>query len=197
MTDLVLPAAYNTGDVITRSVASVEDIDAEKRLVDVRLMRYETEAEVDESLFETFTRGAFKASTGNPSRVKVSNQGHDRSIVIGQASELRDEEDALYGVLRIAATTTGNDVLTLMRERMLEELSVEFRAQKRYMRVTRSERGLHVRHDRAVLCGVSPVAAGAYGEGSRVLSVREAQRDQEREKALAFLNSLTAGRKQA
>lgn len=197
-TDLALPAEYATGEVLTRA-ATVEEIDVEKGLVDVRLMKYETEAEIDDGLFETFTRSAFKAAVGNPSRVKVTDQGHQRQVVIGQASELRDEEDGLYGVLRIADTTAGRDVLTLLRKgpdgspAVLDELSVEFRPMKRYFKVTRSERGLHVRHDRATLVGVSPVAAGAYGDGSRVLATREDARDRKRERILAELAALDSG----
>lgn len=196
MTDLVLPAAFSTGEVLTRT-ADVQEIDVDKRLVDVRLMRYETEAQIDEMLFETFGRAAFKAAVGNPSRCKVSDQGHNRKVIVGQAKDLRDENDGLYGTLRIADTTAGRDVLELMREvegqRILEDLSVEFRAMPRYFKVKRSERGLHVRHDRAVLLGVSPVGAGAYGEGSKVLATREEIADRQRERLVAELAALNAG----
>lgn len=192
MDDLVLPAQYTTGDVLVRA-ATVEDIDADKRTVDVRLMRYEHEVEVDEGLHEMFTAGAFKAAVGNPSRVKVSDQQHQRAVVIGQATELRDESDALYGRLMIADTVAGRDTLTLLREKILEELSIEFRAMKRYMKVNRSTKGLHVRHDRAVLVGISPVAAGAYGDGSRVLAVRCEMEDRQRDKAIASLMAMTSG----
>lgn len=192
MTELSLPAAFSTGEILTRA-APVGDIDAEKRLVDVRVMRYENENEIDEGLFELFSRGSLKAACSNPSRVKISNQGHDRSMVIGQAVELREEADEMVGTLKIADTSAGRDVLTLLRERMLEELSIEFRPMSRYMKVTRSAKGLHVRHDRAVLVGLSPVRAGAHGDGSRVLATREEMKDRQRERVIAELAAMQAG----
>lgn len=190
--DLVLPAQYTTGDVLVRA-AAVEDVDAEKRIIDARLMTYEREAQIDADLYEIFAQGAFAAAVGNPSRVKVSDQQHERRTVVGQAVELRDESDALYGRLRIADTTAGRDLLTLLREKILEELSVEFRAQPRHFKVTRGPKGLLVRHDKAILVGISPVAAGAYGDGSRVLAVREEARNRQQERAIAALAALTSG----
>lgn len=194
-TDLALPAGFATGEVMERR-AAVQEIDADKGLVDVRFMEYERQVEIDDKIFEVFTRGAFKASCSNASRVKVSDQGHNRAVVIGQATELRDEEGGLYGVLRIADTTAGRDVLTLLREKVLEHLSVEFRPMPRHYRVDRTPDGLLVRHNRAQLVGVSPVGAGAYGDGSRVLATREDVRDRRRERALAELAALTSGSEQ-
>lgn len=192
--DLVLPAQYTTGDVLVRAV-KVEDgaVDAEKRIIDCVLMTYEHPAQIDHELHEIFTAGAFKAAVANPSRVKVSDQQHDRKVVVGQAIELRDEPKELRGTLRIADTTAGRDLLTLLREGILEELSVEFRAQPRHFKVTRTEKGLVVRHDKAVLVGISPVSAGAYGDGSRVLAVRAEMENRQREKAIAELMALTSG----
>lgn len=190
--DLALPASYLAGDLLTRA-ATVEEIDADRRMVDVCLMTYEREAQVGDQLWEVFTRGAFKAAVGNPSRVKMSAQGHQLGTVIGQATELRDEDAALYGRLMISDTAAGRDTLTLLRDRVLEELSVEFRTVARGYKVTRSPKGLHVRHDKALLVGVSPVAAGAYGDGSRVLALRAQQADRQREKILAELAALDSG----
>jgi HK97 family phage prohead protease len=141
-----------------------------------------------------FTRAAFAAAVGNPSRVKVTDQQHNRAVNIGMAVELRDEPDGLYGKLKIADTTAGRDVLTLLRERVLEELSVEFRPMaRRFQVVRRAADDLLVRHDKAELVGVSPVGAGAYGDQARVLLVRNAERERAREKAMAYLDSLVAG----
>jgi HK97 family phage prohead protease len=190
--DLVLPAQYTTGDVLVRA-AAVEDVDPETRIIDVKVMTYEREAQIDADLYEIFAQGAFKAAVSNPSRVKVSDQQHERRTVVGQAVELREEGNELLGKLRIADTTAGRDLLTLLREKILEELSVEFRAQPRHFKVTRGPKGLLVRHDKAILVGISPVTAGAYGDGSRVLAVREEARNRAQERALAALASLTSG----
>lgn len=183
-------------DQVQTRLATVADIDDEHGIVEARIAAYEVEAELDTHLFEVFTPGAFAAAVGNPSRIKVTDQQHNRAVVIGHAVELRDDTDALYGRLRIADTAAGRDVLTLMRAGSLTELSVEFRPQRRHMAVTKRGDDVLVRHDRAVLLGVSPVGAGAYGEASRVLAVRDAERDRARERALAELATLTAGRRQ-
>lgn len=183
---------------IRATVATVEGIDEDTGLVDAKLAAYEVEAELEPGLVEVFTRGAFGAACGNPSRVKVSNQGHDRRTIIGHAVELRDETDGLYGSLRIPPTSWGRDVLELLRSGTLTDLSVEFRPQKRHVVVARREGGgVLVRHNKATLVGVSPVALGAYGQEARVLSVREAARDYARERALAQLSTLVSGSREA
>jgi HK97 family phage prohead protease len=197
MTELVpavfFPDENGAPPVLTRA-AVVDDFDVDTGIVQAKLVPYEHEAQLDEELFEVFTRGAFSGAASNTSRVIVSNQAHDRANSIGRALELRDEDDGLYGSLKISDTTHGRDVLTLMRDGVLTELSVEFRPQRRRMRVTRRADGLLVRHDKATLIGVSPVAAGAYGNEARILSVRDEQRDRERERIIAQLHSLTSGR---
>lgn len=179
-----------------REAAAIVDVDERTGIVEAKLAAYDVECELEPGLWEVFGRGTFASSTGNPSRVKVSNQGHDRMNVIGQATELRDEEDGLYGRLMIADTTHGRDVLTLLRSDppILTDLSVEFRPMKRGHDVIRRDDGtLLIRHNRATLIGVSPVGAGAYGDKARVLSVREAARDVARERALAELAALVSG----
>lgn len=174
--------------------AEVTAVTEEDGVVEARIVPYEREVRLDEGLFEVFTRGAFSAAVGNPSRCKVSDQGHQRQVIIGHAIELRDEDDAHYGRLKIADTSQGRDVLALFRAGSLTELSVEFRPQRRHMKVSQRAGGVLVRHNRATLVGVSPVGLGAYGAEARVLSVRESEADRRRELVLAQLAALTAGR---
>jgi len=180
-------------DGVQVRAAKVESIDDDTGVVEVRMVPYEVEAELDTGLYEVFTRGAFAGAVGNPSRVKVTDQQHNRSVVIGNAIELRDSDDGHYGKLRIADTVAGRDVLTLLRAGVLDEMSVEFAPMRKHMRVAQRDGGTLIRHDRAVLLAVSPVAAGAYGRDARVLSVRAAEVDRTRERELAYLASLTAG----
>lgn len=168
--------------------ATVVDVDTDRGTIDALLVTYGQRAQIDHDLFEEFTRGAFASAVAAPHRVKVSNQQHDMKVTIGRAVEIREESDAVYGRLHIADTAAGRDVMTLLREEILDELSIEFLPQKRYMKVEKlPEGGLLVRHERAVLKGVSPVAHGAYGRGSRVLAVRAQtiydERTAEREQA--------------
>jgi HK97 family phage prohead protease len=193
MTTLGMPPTFQSGQVQTRR-AEVIGVTDDEGLVEARIIPYEVEVQLGEGLWEVFTRGAFQAAVGNPSRCKVTDQGHQRQVIIGHATQLRDEPGGLEGQLRIADTSHGRDVLALMRAGSLSELSAEFRPQARHMQVTRrAAGGVLVRHDRAVLVGVSPVGLGAYGEEARVLSVREAESDKARELLLAQLAGLTSG----
>jgi HK97 family phage prohead protease len=183
-------ALYDLEAVHTRA-AQVANVDPDQGLLEVKLAPYEVEAELGPGLAEVFTRGCFAAAVGNPSRVKVTDQQHNRSVVVGNAIELRDEADGIYGTLRIADTAAGRDILALTRgpNPVLDELSVEFRPQKRHAQFIRRRDDVLVRHDRAVLVGVSPVGAGAYGTDARVLSVRDAEADKRREQELAYWNA--------
>lgn len=186
--------------------ATVVSVDADQGTIDALIISYEQRAQIDFDLFEVFTRGAFASAVSAPHRVKVSNQQHDMKVTIGRATELREESDGLYGRLRIADTAAGRDVMTLLREDILDELSIEFVPQKRYMKVEKlADGGLLVRHDRAVLKGLSPVAHGAYGRGSRVLAVRAqsifdertAEREQAAQAAASELAAIRAAEIQA
>jgi HK97 family phage prohead protease len=182
-----MTTVYDLEAVHTRA-AQVAEVDAEQGLVEVKLAPYEVEAELWPGLSEVFTRGCFAAAVGNPSRVKVTDQQHQRDVIVGNAVALRDEPDGIYGTLRIALTVAGRDILTLLRgpNPVLDELSVEFKPQKRHAQFIRRRDDVLVRHDRAVLVGVSPVGAGAYGSDARVLSVRDAEAEKRREAELAY-----------
>ena len=182
--------------------ATVVDVDTDRGIIDALMVTYEQRAQIDHDVFEVFSPGAFDSAVSAPHRVKVSNQGHDPYITIGRAVEIREDAGAVYGRLHIADTAAGRDVLTLMREDVLDELSIEFVPQKRYMKVEKLDDGaLLVRHDRAVLKGISPVAHGAYGRGSRVLAVRAQslfdEQSAEREAAAVAAAADLAARREA
>lgn len=170
MTD---PKALMSAGETQQRAAEVIDFNRERNTVEVKLVPYEVEARIGEDTREVFTRGAF--ARADPRRVKVSDQQHNRATIIGRAVELDDRADGAYGLLKISDTAAGRDVLTLLRDQVLTEVSVEFVPQRRYMKVQRRGEDFLVRHDRATLLGVSPVAHGAYGADARVLAVRAAE----------------------
>jgi HK97 family phage prohead protease len=176
--------------------APVAGIDVETGTVEALLMTYETEVMLEPGLSEVFTRGALDGAIANPRRVVVSNQLHDRGTTIGRLNELHRSGDKLLGTLKISDTTAGRDVLTLLRDEVLTHLSVEFRMKKGQSLLTHRGPGdTLVRHNQAVLVGISPVPEGAYGDASKVLSVRAAEIDRTRDKVLAELRALRAGEK--
>jgi HK97 family phage prohead protease len=183
-------------DGVQVRAASITNVDDDQGTVDVKLVPYEVECELGPGIWEVFSRGAFASAVGNPSRCKMTDQQHNRAVVIGNAVELRDEQDGHYGRLRIADTVAGRDVLTLLRAGVLDEMSVEFAPVRKSMHVINRDGGVLLRHDKATLLGVSPVSAGAYGQDARLLSVRAAEADRARERELAYLASLDAGSSQ-
>lgn len=182
MSDL---SEFRTDAPLARA-APVVSFDGQKGIVEAKLAAYEVEIALAADMTEVFSRAAFARAANAPHRVKVSDQQHNRMVVIGHAVELRDEHDGLYGLLKIADTSAGRDTLTLLRDGVLDELSVEFLPQTKHMRVTRSADGTtNIRHDRATLIGISPVSQGAYGQSAKVLAVRANQVLSEADEAAA------------
>lgn len=170
--------------------AQIEGI--EDRVILLRAVPYDVEAEVDRNLFESFEPGAFANAQRDPARVKFWF-GHSDSggKIVGQAAAVEDRPDGVLVRSRVSATPAGDELLTLARDHVLDEASIEFRPIPRSMSVRRDGDAIHVRHKRAHLSGVALVPEGAYGRDALVLSVREyrEQRDQKRRlEALARLN---------
>jgi HK97 family phage prohead protease len=128
-------------DQLQYRAAPVEAYDDDEGTILAQLVEYEREAEVAEGLSEIFTRGAFRHALGNPSRIKVTDQQHNRSVVIGHAVSLEEQDDKLLGKLKVAYTSAGRDVLELLRAGSLSELSIEFRAQRQHMTPHATELG--------------------------------------------------------
>lgn len=76
---------------------------------------------------EKFTYGSFARSIrerGHKVRLLI---GHEtRKLPVGQASELREEADGLHAAFTIADTTDGNDLLTLVRDGVVDSFSIGF-----------------------------------------------------------------------
>lgn len=174
------------GRVLTRA-AAISAFDEETGIVEGRAAPYDISCEIAPGLFESFAPGTFRGAVKDPARVKVRAQNHGAEVV-GHAVEIFDNPDGVHVRLKVVDTVAGNDVLKLLRAGSLDQLSVEFRAiPKGGFSVERRTDGIHVRHKRAHLVGVSPVPEGAYGEAAKILSVRD-MREKELESALAWFS---------
>jgi HK97 family phage prohead protease len=95
-------------------VATISEINDRGQIVDYR---------------EKFTYGSFARSIrerGHKVRLLI---GHEtRKLPVGQASDLREERDGLYAAFTVADTTDGNDLLTLVRDGVVDSFSIGFTA---------------------------------------------------------------------
>ena len=129
---------------------------------------YNREQRIHPGLTEVFVRGAFDAVTRAAHRVKLL-QGHDsQALPLGRAHVLREDDAGLYGEFRVSKTDRGDQILELVRDGVLTNLSVGFVP----LKDRRRENGV-VERVKAHLAEVSLVTFGAYGEAATVSAVRE------------------------
>lgn len=121
-----------------------------------------------EGIHEQFRRGAFNHQLTAPNRVRL---GREHPILggqlIGKAVALRDDARGLHASFHVSKTPAGDETLELVRDGVLDELSVGFRA--------RQDRRLDdgtVERTKADLIETSVVFMGAYGRGAVVTGVR-------------------------
>lgn len=148
--------------------------DAGERIVEGVAVPYGDPTEIYErgALFwEQFAPGAFGDSIAKRgTRVPLLLHHDDRSLPVGKTVELTETADALRVVARVSDTTDGNDALTLVRDGVLDGLSVGFYSLGEQWNSERTERTV----TRAELRELSLVNFPAY-DNARVLAVRSAQ----------------------
>lgn len=175
-----------TGGAVQFRAAKVEGVDVTTREMQVLAAPYDLEADIGGGILETFSRGAFSGAAGEPHRLRVWH-GHGGALV-GRGLEADDKEDGIHVRARIATTDAAKEMLTLVEEQILTDVSVEFRAIRAAMVVKELPDGrFQVRHRKGQLLGFAMVPEGAYGENAFVESVRDAARDREVENARAWL----------
>lgn len=188
MTTLQLPPAF--GESIQTRAADVEHIDAATGTILMRAVPYDVETQLADDLWESFAPGAFSRAAAAPGRCKLWHE-HGGPL-IGHATTIEDRADGTWIEAKISNTLAGHEARELASDGTLDQVSVTFRPMRDWLKVTRSDKGFHVRHSRAALLGVALVAHGAYAEGAFIASVRDAVTDTAREQALARLRSLRA-----
>ena len=129
---------------------------------------YDVEQRIHPTLTEVFRRGAFANVARAAHRVKLL-VGHDaQALPIGRATLLREDERGLYGEFRVSKGQRGDDILELVRDGALSELSVGFQP----LKDKRRPDGV-IERLAAHLAEVSLVTFGAYGANAAVAAVRD------------------------
>lgn len=160
-------------EILTRSDATVADVDVKQRLIDVIAVPWEQETEVvwrGEVWKEVFSRGAFDGLEHSAGRVRV-NREHVKGDTVGKVVSA-DPHDPRGLILRtkIAKTLRGDETLALAEEDMISG-SVGYFA-KQPSDVHLDKRIKLRRVNRGFLEHFSFVESPAY-TGAQVLAVRE------------------------
>jgi HK97 family phage prohead protease len=123
-------------------------------------------------LDEQFARGAFNHQLAAPNRVRFAR---DHFRLIGRAVELRDDAAGLWGAWRVSKTDAGEETLELVRDGVLDQLSVGFRERQNRRLDDGTVPGFeYLERVTAQLVEVSVVMEGAYGDGAGIAGVRSA-----------------------
>ena len=129
---------------------------------------YDVEQRITHNLTEVFRRGAFSRVIPAAHRVKLL-VGHDsKALPIGRATLLREDANGLYGEFRVSKGSRSDDILELVRDGALSELSIGFQP----LKDNRRKDGV-IERLAAHLAEVSLVTFGAYGHAATVVGVRE------------------------
>lgn len=163
MTDTVLP--HLEPDAVELVERAEPEAPGDGRTLLIRLVKWGEVAEAtNEGIRETFAKGAFAGV--DPTRVTIEAQGHGNELV-GRGEAIEEREDGAYLRARIASTTAGNDLLTLIREGVLGAASVVFRPIKSVALA-----GGVVQRTLVELARVAVLDRGAYPSAA-VVAVRE------------------------
>jgi hypothetical protein len=174
-------------DGVQYRAADLEHVDLDEGTILMRAAPYDVETQLDRELWESFAPKAFERSTVAPGRCKLWNE-HGGPL-IGHAKEVEDRPDGLWIRAKVSNTPAGAEAIELARDGTLDQVSVTFKPMSEWMKVTRAENGLHVRHSRAALLGVALVSHGAYADDAFIASVRDSESDKARDALVARLRS--------
>lgn len=144
--------------------------DGDGREVTCLAVPYGFRQEIYPGLVEEFARGAFAHQVKAMHRVHFS---YEHMIMggqlVGRVHEGVELDRGLQLRMRVSDIPVGNDVLTLMRDRVLTEVSIGFRAVK-----SRDLGEGVVLRTKADLTELAVVLRGAYGRKATVTGIRAA-----------------------
>ena len=155
--------------------------DVSKREFDGIAVPWDTEIDVDGWAYEVWRNGAFSHQLRAAFRVKVGD-GHIPlgGSLIGRLDKMVNDAKGLRVTGKISKVPDGDNVLTLMGDRALDELSIGFYRVPGGDSITRKadSRPLY-EMTRADLFEVALVPFGAYGRKAKVDAMRAAQMDEQ------------------
>jgi len=163
----------NMPEILTRSFEG-QDLEirsgGDGRTVTGIAVPYNVEQRINADLIEVFRPGAFNAQLNAAHRVKFTREHLSMGgVLIGRATELRDDAKGLYAEFRVSQTPAGDETLELIRDGVLTDLSIGFMAGQNH----RTKSGV-VERITARLFEVSVVLEGAYGDAAVIQAVRAA-----------------------
>lgn len=145
----------------------------DRRTVEGIAVPYAQPQRIYEGLTEQFARGAFNHQMKSMFRVHVAREHVAMGgVPIGRIHEARDDARGLWVSMRVSATVSGDETLTLIEDGVLSELSVGFRPRR-----DRTLPDGTIERMKADLTEVGIVLAGAYGQKAKVLATRSAETD--------------------
>lgn len=145
------------------------------RTVIGRIVPYNVRQQITPNLVEMFRAGSAAHHVANPRRMRFAHE-HVKlgGKVIGRATELREDAGGPIGYLRASATPAGDEALELVRDGVIDELSIGFHA----VTDKRHPDGL-VERVRVNILETALVLQGAYGQGARIQGLRSAEDGQD------------------
>lgn len=150
------------------SVAFQYRAEGDGRTISGIAVPYNVEQRINGNLTEVFRKGAFADVVRAPFRVKLL-RGHDaKAMPLGRATLLRETDDGLYAEMRVSNTAAGDEVLELIKDGALDNLSIGFMPLKNRKR----EDGV-IERIKAHLAEISLVTFGAYGDLAAISGVRD------------------------
>lgn len=164
-------------DELIHRTFSADLTSGDGRTVDCRIVPYGERIQHDDGLgglpkgmpyTEEWATGAFAHQERAANRV-LANVEHELGVrgIVGHGVALREAPDGLYGSFKLHDTAAGETALLLIREGVLDTVSLEARPQK----TIRTREGV-VRRVKAHLEAIAFTRFGAYA-GAAVLAVRE------------------------
>jgi len=176
------------GGAVQFRAAEIKEMSVENREMFVRAVPYNVTQDIGSDILETFEEGTFARAVKAPQR--VSAWWEHGGPMIGRGIQVIDQSDGVWIRAKIGRTNAANDVISLFEDKLIKDVSIEFRPIPEAMSILQDGKKLSVRHRRAHLLGFAVVSNGAYGDGAYIASVRDEQLEREREAARLWLQAV-------